>query len=453
MSPKKLILLTAVVAALFAFIVFFERKMPTTAERERKGDLYWDIPADKIDRLELSRGQEKLEFQRANGTSWKMVRPQKYPAETFAVSNVVSDLAALRRAGGEGTEARPADYGLEKPVAVAVFEWADPDDPKARKTRTIEFGSEVPGTDVVAARLAGTEKVLFVPSSVLDGLTKNVDEFRSKDVFGGSASEVSRIEILRGRGRLVLQRKNGAWRLIEPVADLADTPEANRFAGQLTALRAREFVRGGVDLAAQGLNPSLFHVSVTDSKGAVTAVDFGSTRSDGNSVYAQREGQVLLVDREIMDDLSKETVAFRSSRLVDFNRSDVTALEGSFGNASFALTQKDGGWSAGGHTVLAAAADDLETAILNLKSTSFLDDADAKALPAPDATVTVKTKTGETWALHFHARAGGTAVTVSGRPGAYAVDSEVPGQLEAAFRKAAAPPPTPAPTKGKKPSA
>jgi hypothetical protein len=38
MSPKKLIALTAVVAVLFAFIVLFERKMPTTAERERKGD-------------------------------------------------------------------------------------------------------------------------------------------------------------------------------------------------------------------------------------------------------------------------------------------------------------------------------------------------------------------------------------------------------------------------------
>ena len=449
MSPKKLILLTAVVAVLFAFIVFFERKMPTTAERERKGDLYWDIPAEKIDRLVLSRGPEKLEFQRANATAWKMVHPLKYPAETFAVSGVVTDLAALRRSGGEGAEARPADYGLDKPVAVAVFEWPEGDDPKARKTRTVEFGSEVPGTDVVSARLAGTEKVLFVPASVLTGLKKNVDEFLSKDVFGGSASEVSRIEMLRGRGRLVLVRKNGAWRLTEPLADLADTPEADRLAGQLTALRAREFVRGGVDLAAQGLNPSLFHVSVTDSKGAVTAVDFGSTRSDGNSVYAQRDGQVLLVDREIMDDLSKETVAFRSSRLVDFNRSDVTALDGTFGTASFVLTQKDGGWSSGGHTILAAAADDLESAILDLKSAAFLDEVEAKALPAPDATVTVKTKAGETWVLTVHSRAGGAAVKVSGRPGAYAVDSNVAGRLESAFRKAAAPPPTPGPTKGK----
>ena len=49
MSPRKLLVLTAVVAVLFAFIVLFERKMPSTAERQRKGELYWDLPEDRID--------------------------------------------------------------------------------------------------------------------------------------------------------------------------------------------------------------------------------------------------------------------------------------------------------------------------------------------------------------------------------------------------------------------
>ena len=453
MSPKKLIALTAVVAALFAFIVLVERKMPTTAERERKGDLYWDIPADKVERLALTRGAESLEFQRVDATHWKMIKPQKYPAESFAVSSLVSDLAALKRAGGEGTEAKPADYGLEKPVASATFDWTDPDDPKARKTRTVEFGSEVPGTDLVSARLAGTQKVLFVPSAVLTSVKKNTEDFLSKDVFGEAASELSKIEILRGRGKLTLARKNGAWWLAEPMSDLADAQEADRLAGQLAALRAREFVRGGVDLAAQGLNPPLFHVAVTDSKGVVSAVDFGATRSDGNAVYALRDGQVLVVDREIVDDLSKEAVAFRTNRLVDFNRADVTSLDGTFGKTVIALTQKDGGWSAGGHAILAGAGDDVVSAILDAQSKGYLDEADAKALTSPTATVTVKTKAPPPWVVTLYARDGGAAAKVSGRPGAFAVDPALAGTLEAAFQRATSPPPTAAPTKGKKPAA
>ena len=446
MSAKKLIVLTAVVAALFAFIVLFERKLPTTADRQRKGDVYWDVPVDRVDRLELSRGDEKLEFQRVDAAKWKMVKPAKYPAEAFAVSGVVTELAALKQAGVENPDARPADYGLDKPVAAATFGWTDADDPKTHKSRTVEFGSDVPGTDIVAARQPGTPRVLFVPSSLLASVKKNVDEFLSKDVFGGSAADLARIDILRGRGRLVLVRKGGTWWLAEPRADLADAAGADRLAGQLTALRAREFVRGGIDLAAQGLNPPLFKVALTDSKGAVTTVDLGATRSDGNAMYAQRDGQVLLMDREIVDDLSKEADSFRSTALVDFNRSDVTSLEGAFGPKKFVLTQKDGGWSMDGHPILAAAADDVETAVLDAKSRAFLDDAAAKARTDAAATVTVRSKAGETWVLTFYPGAPDGAAKVSGRPGAFATDPEVPSRLEAAFKTAAAPPPTPKPT-------
>ena len=52
MSAKKLLALTAVVVALFAFIFLFERKMPSTEpSAQRKGDLYWDIPEDRVDAI------------------------------------------------------------------------------------------------------------------------------------------------------------------------------------------------------------------------------------------------------------------------------------------------------------------------------------------------------------------------------------------------------------------
>ena len=448
MSAKKLLLLTVVVAVLFAFIALFERKMPTTSDRERKGELYWDVPPDRVERLELTRGAEKLELKRVDASRWRIEAPEKYPADTFAVSGLASALAQLKRVGSEGADAKPADYALDRPVAKATFSWTDPDDPKTRKTKTVEFGAAVPGTDAVSAREAGTDRVLFVPSSVLTDVQKKADDFASKDVFGGTSAEASRVEVLRGRGRLAFVRKAGAWWLAEPLSDLADPVETDRLVGQLTALRAREFVHDGPDLAAQGLNPPLFRVTLTDSKGASTTVDFGATRSDGTSVFALREGRVLLVDHEIVDDLSREAVAFRNPQLVDFNRGDVVSLEGSFGTTSFVLTQKDGGWSAAGHPVLAGAADDVVSSVLELKSKGFLDDAEAKALPPATATITVKTKAGAPWILSIHPHsAGGAAARVSSRPGGFLLETAPAASLQAAFQKAVAPPPTPAPTK------
>ena len=156
---------------------------------------------------------------------------------------------------------------------------------------------------------------------------------------------------------------------------------------------------------------------------------------------------MVRLEREIVDDLSKEAVAFRSTRLVDFNRADVTSLDGAFGKTTFALSQKDGGWSAGGQAILAGAGDDVESAILDAQSKGYLDDADAKALTSPVATVTVKTKAPPPWVVTLYARDGGAAAKVSGRPGAFAVDPALAGTLETAFQKAMSPPPTAAPTK------
>lgn len=439
MSAKKLLALTAVVALLFGFIFLFERRMPTTEDRTRKGDLYWDIPEGEVERIELTRSGETLEFQRAGDAGWKMIKPEKYPADPFAVGSVLSELAEFKRAGGEDADdARAADYGLDKPAARATIVWGDPAEPKSRKTRTIEFGAAIPGTDVVAARVVGTQKVLFVPAAVLASLSKSADDFESREVFGGAPADLTRLEILRGRGRLVFARRQVAWWLVEPMSDLADTAEVDRLAASLLRLRVKDFVHGSQDLAAISLSPALFRVSITGAKGAVTAVDFGATRSDGNTIYVRRDGQVSTIDRDILDELSKEAEAFRGRALLGFNRSDATGIDAAFGKTRIVLEQKDGGWSSGGRPVLAAAADDALGALLDLKSKDFADEAAVTTLEPATAIVTVRMKSGDPWTLSLHPEAGGMIGRVSARPGGFLVDRDAAEKLEAAFRKAVA---------------
>lgn len=443
MSPKKLVLLTLTVAVLFGFIFLVERKMPTTDDRARKGDLYWDLPETRLERLTLTRGTEILEVEKSETTPWRIVKPAPYPADPFAVNAVAGELCDLKRAGSDSDEAKDSDYGFDQSAAKATLVWTEADEPAVRKTRTIEFGMELPGTDVVAARLEGTRKVLFVPASVLAAVRKNIDDFRSREVFGGAAADITRLEILRGRGRLMLARKDGDWWLSEPIADLAAAQEADRLAAQLMALRVVDFLHGTEDLVAIGLNPPLYRVTVTGAKGATVSVDFGATRPDRNNVYARRDGIVFTVDREIVDDLSSEAGPFRSATLTVFRRADVTGIEGTFAQGAFALAQKDGGWTAAGRPVLAPAVDDLLSAILNLKSRSFLEGASLGVLPPPVASVTVRLKTGPPWTLSFHARGEDMVARASPRPGAFGVEGDAPSKLEAAFAKAVAPPATP----------
>jgi len=449
MTSRKLIVLTALVVILFTFVFLFERKLPTTGERQQKGDLVWEIPEDQIESVRLERPGSVVEFARSGASSWKLVKPDSYPADGFAASDVVSQLARLRKTGGDASEARPEDYGLQSPAAKATIVWKDNAKSSKRLSRTLEFGIEIPGTDATAARTAGGNAVIFVPTSLASAVKKGPDEFKSKEVFGSSSSETARLEVDRGRGKLSLAKKDGTWWLRQPLEDLAEADTVDKLIGALTALRAIEFLPSpqGPGLASLGLAPPLFHVVMADAKGPGIAVDFGATRSDGNSIYGRRESQVFTVASSVVEDLSKEAEAFRETRLVRFDRGTVQAVEGILPRSKFSFERREGAWTLGGKALAAAALDDLLTALLDLKSKSFGDEARAKALSVrePAVTVTVKLPSGAEpppWLVKLYSGGTQSEAIVSTRPGSFVLVGDPVPALEAAFQKAAAPPPT-----------
>ena len=450
MTSRKLIVLTALVVALFAFVFLFERKMPTTAERAQKGDLVWEIPEEKVESLRLERPSGVVELARSGEKTWRLVKPDSYPADGFAASDVVSQLARLRRTGGDSSEAKPEYYGLKTPSAKATIVWKDDTKPGKTLSRTLEFGIEIPGTDATAALATGASSVLFVPTTLASAVKKGADEFKSKEVFGTVASDMARLDVDRGRGRLSLAKKDGTWWLRQPFSDLADGDAVDKLIGALTALRVIDFLPSpqGQGLASLGLAPPLFHVVLADAKGSGVSVDFGATRSDGNSVYGRRENQVFTVTSTIGEDLSKEAEAFREPRLVRFDRGAVTGIEGVFSRSRFSLERKQEGWTLAGKSLMAPSVDDLLTALLDVKSKSFGDDARAKALAAsqPAATITVRISSGTQpppWVLKLYLAGAQSEATVSARPGSFTLAGDVVSALESAFQKAATPPTVP----------
>lgn len=447
MSPKKILVLTGLVLVLFAFIFLFERKMPTTSEAAQTKDLVWDLPEDQVESLHLEHPvAAPVELKRTAPSVWRLTRPESYPADAAAVGGVVSQLAKLRRSGSESAEARPEDYGLATPSAKATIGWKDAATPNRHFTRSIEFGVDIPGTDAAAARISGSASVIFVPASVAAAARKGPDDFKTRDVFGGGAADVLRVDVERGRGKVSLARKNGLWWLSQPLVDLADADFSQRFVDELTGLKILEFLPAAdrPNLAAYGLSPALYRVTLSDGK-TPTAVDFGATRSDGNTVYARRETQIFTVPSTVAEDLSREAVAFREPRLVRFDRASLIAAEGTFGGDRFVLQRKDGGWTANGANVPATSADDLMTAVLDLRGKGFLDDSAAQGLKArtPAGTITLRLSPTETWTVDLYPIRGEVQALVSGRPGAFKLGSDAIDRVRDAFRRIAAAP-TPA---------
>jgi len=444
MSPRKLVFLTAVVLLLFGFIVLFERKMPTTAERERKGDVVWDIPESRVESIRLENGASQVELQRNNNV-WKMVKPESYPADATSVSDLVAQLASLKRAAPDVPGARPEDYGLTADSPKVTLVWKDEGNDQKKLSRTLMLGKEMAGTDSTAAQ-SGKE-VVFIPTSVASAVRKGADDYKSKDVFSSSAFDAARVEIERGRGRLTLSKKNGAWWISQPINDVADSDAVQRLVSDLTGLKALSFLSSAErqDLASLSLAPPLYRVTISDAKSPGTTVEFGATKSDGNSIYARREGQVCTVSSSITEELSKEAVAFRDVRLVRVDRPGVTGVTGQFGSQTLSLEHSAEGWKSGGKALEDAPAEALLSSILDLKSRSFVE-AEKPSKGGPAATVTIKAPPTD-WTIQFLPARAETQAVVSGRPGAFILAENPIPSLQSSFEKAAgAIKPTPAPT-------
>jgi hypothetical protein len=323
--------------------------------------------------------------------------------------------------------------------------WKDEGNDQKKLSRTLMLGKEMPGTDSTAAQ-SGKE-VVFIPTSVAAAARRGADDYKSKDVFSSSAFDAARVEIERGRGRLTLSKKNGAWWINQPINDVADSDAVQRLVSDLTGLKALSFLSAAErqDLASLGLAPPLYRVTISDAKSPGTAVEFGATRSDGNSIYARREGQVLTVSSSITEELSKEAVGFRDTRLVRADRPGVTSMTGQFGAQTYSLEHSTDGWKSGGKALEDAPADALLSSILDLKSRSFVE-AEKPSKTGPAATIAIKAPPTD-WTVQFSAARAETQATVSGRPGAFILPENPIPSLQSSFEKAAAAvKPTPVPT-------
>src|SRR5688500_2702758 len=88
--------LTVIALALFAFIYFFERKVPSTAERNTAPRLLPGVARHDIVALELTfTNGGVIRAEQTNGT-WVLTKPT-YPAQQSDIESFITNLVRLRR--------------------------------------------------------------------------------------------------------------------------------------------------------------------------------------------------------------------------------------------------------------------------------------------------------------------------------------------------------------------
>ena len=141
MRPRTLLLLLAVVAALGAFIWFYERELPSSEERARLEKRVLPVEKDDVTALTLEselgtvrmekvklpakteeEEQDEDEIDTTPDTEWRILQPLKARADTFAVDGLLDALTTLEQTRVLD-DVDPGQAGLDRPrrlLAVAA---------------------------------------------------------------------------------------------------------------------------------------------------------------------------------------------------------------------------------------------------------------------------------------------------------------------------------------------
>jgi len=435
MKPRTLLVLLVLVLGLGAFIWLYERKLPSSEERETLGKKVFALEKGDVTAvsIEASKGAVRLERSPAPkpapekkgetaaepAADWRLVRPLAARADAFAVDRLLDAVTALQKTRTLD-DVDPRAVGLDKPRATVRLATKDGE-------KVLRIGAEVPPGGSTIAGVEGRKGAYVVSDAVLSEVDKAPGEWRDHQVFRGNREAVQRITLTGGpEGPVVLARRRGGFWMERPVADRADRDLVDGLLSDLTGLTADRFLDGPRNLTALGLNPPKDTVDVVFSDGTPPArVELGTAvtgpaapegQPAGELAYGKVGDTVFEVRTRLGESVRRAPTDWRALQLSVFEVHDVDSATVRDGGTAMPLTRSGTDWKRGDTLISYLPVSDLLFAVTGARAQRVLAPAEAQGLAKPLLTFELHGKElgDETLTLYPPAK-DGVPARVSGR--------------------------------------
>lgn len=432
MTPRAVLVLAILVAALAAFIWFFERDLPSSeelAERSRQVLSFapedvtavrveWEGRAVRLERASLEATAGRGEAGPAAPlVEWRLTEPVPARAERSLVEGLLTALAALDRQRTMA-DADRAEVGLAEPRGRVTVE-------TRAGAEVLEVGADVPASENVLVALAGDEEVIVTRRSFLTQLEREPGEWRSKDVLFVAREEVSRLRLSSGGAAapgepVVLVRRDGRFYLEAPVEDLAAAEAVDRLLQDLVGLRAQRFLdspgQAPPPPSELGLEPPrAVVVAELAERDEPIRVELGGPTGDGGAVYARVGGQLFETVTELDEAAARPAADWRSRSWTELRSFEIDRVEVVEPGADLLALARDGvDWRRGDDTIPYTAASDLLFALTEAEG-ELLDGAGPAGEPLLTMTLAAEEGDLETLSLYAARDDGAAPVRSSAR--------------------------------------
>ena len=273
----------------------------TVAENQQK--LFQADEADVNKLIVTAADGRTVALERAGG-KWRMTQPVNAEAEAFEVDSLVRAVVDLQSQGTTDAQAT----GLDKPQYTIDFTTGD------GKSHTLLVGEKTAVGDNLYVRKKDENVTQVVAAALLEKLEKQPADFRSKKLVEMSTNDVTRIEIDKPGGKIVLAKSGSDWKVTEPQQFAAEKADVDDILFQLTGLRAKEFVSENAKAEASqyDLEKARIVATLSTTRPALPAGVAAPTTA--STAPAATQPAPLIVKFGRYDDVLKENVYVMTSQ-------------------------------------------------------------------------------------------------------------------------------------------
>jgi len=286
----------------------------------------------EVNRIEITAADRQIVLDR-KGDRWRLGAPVTAPADSAAVSGLLSSLLSLRSQGQVKLAGNEQTLGMDQPAAIVTL---------SGKEKTVKLTVGVPtGTGGnVYVRLNSSPQADLVPSSALMYLDKPATAFRDTQLLDLRSTDLRHILLTGADGNVIeLAKFDADWRVLRPYEATADPSAVSDVVFALSGMRAQEFAaEDQTDAAAYELDRPVLTVTAssqppstqpTTTPAVATTIRFG--RFDDvleKSVFAAvgETGPIVKVPATALRSLKKSPLELRDRKLLDIDPEKVTRI-------------------------------------------------------------------------------------------------------------------------------
>lgn len=313
-----------------------------------------DAHANNIHRIEIDNkttGQFRIIEQINN--SWNITNPISWPANIFAIQQIISQLHALEPEVSFSVEELLVsgqtlkDYGLEDPQLTINLYTSD------EKISILVGSSTNLGNRVYIMVPKFKNEVLVVQRSIIEVLSMNLDELRSHDLFHIPYYELDALSIqlfTPQNIKIRLSQKSDLWQFDAPIQTTANSYAVNDIISALTTLEIQKFIlEQNQTTEHYGLTNPTMKVSIQGNTNKETLLlgNLDPEAPNNHTFFAKLDDNptIFTVSSTVFSKLKNAQETLREKHFLYFEKDNIKDITISQSNHNIQLQKREtGSW-------------------------------------------------------------------------------------------------------------